>query len=65
MGKVNFTAIIAAVVSVGSMLSVATGHPAIGAVISDPQTATALQAVVGGVAALVSAFTAPVHVPTK
>lgn len=59
----NVTAIIAAVVSVGSMLSVALGHPAFAAVFSDPNTASELTAVVGGVGALVSAFSGAVHKP--
>ena len=57
----NIAAIVAAIVSVGSMLSIATGHAALGALFSDPHTAAELTAVIGGVAALVSAFTPAVH----
>jgi hypothetical protein len=59
----NWTAIIAAVVSVGSMVSVATGHPAIGAIISNPEVANSLTGIVGGIGALVSAFQPAVHAP--
>lgn len=63
MGNLNFTAIIAAVVSVGAMLSTALGHPALATVFSDPNTATELTAAVGGIAALVSAFAQGVQHP--
>lgn len=59
----NWQAIVAAVVSVGSMLSVAIGHPALGAWFTDPNTAAELTAAVGGVAALVSSFSGAVHKP--
>jgi hypothetical protein len=58
----NYSAIIAALVSVGSFVSIALGHPAIAAIISDPNTAAQATSVVGGVAALISAFASPVHV---
>lgn len=61
--NLNFTAIIAAVVSIGAMASTAAGHPALAAVFSDPNTATELTAAVGGLAALVSAFAQGVQHP--
>lgn len=63
MGKLNFTAIIAAVVTLGAMGSTALGHPALAAVFSDPNTATELTAAVGGLAALVSAFAQGIQHP--
>lgn len=57
----NWPAIISAVVTMGSMASIACGQPALGAVISDPHTAAAATAIVGGISALVSAFSKPVH----
>lgn len=58
----NYSAIIAALVSIGSLASVALGHPAIAAIINDPATANEATAAVGAVAALVSAFSNAVHV---
>lgn len=57
----NWPAIIAGIASVGSALSIAFGDPALGAVISDPNTATLATAIVGGVSGLISAFSKPVH----
>jgi hypothetical protein len=59
----NWTAIISALVSVGTMASVATGHPALGAVISDPNTAAALTGLIGVVGGVVSAFSQGVQHP--
>ena len=56
MNGINWTSLLAGVISIGSAVSVATGHPAVGAVIASPDTATALTAIVGGVSALYSAF---------
>jgi hypothetical protein len=56
MSSINWNSLIAGVLTVGSAVSVAAGHPAIGAVISNPEVATALTAVVGGVAGLWSMF---------
>lgn len=60
----NWTAILSAIISVGSMATIALGHPEIGTIISNPNTATAVTAVVGGVAALVSAFSQGVQHPS-
>lgn len=57
----NWPAIISAVVTLGSVASIAAGQPALGAVISDPHTAAAATAVIAGFGALVSAFSKPVH----
>ena len=56
MNGINWTSLIAGVISIGSAVSVATGHPAVGAVISNPDTATALTGIVGGIGALWSLF---------
>lgn len=65
MNNLAFAPIIAAIVSIGSYISIATGHAALGAVFADPSTATALTAVVGGVAALISAFMPALHKAEK
>lgn len=52
----NWVALISAIFTIGSMASIASGNPALGAVLSDPHTAVAATAVVGGVGAIVSAF---------
>jgi hypothetical protein len=57
----NTQAIVAAIVGVGSMIAIATGHPPFAAVINDPQTANELTAILGGVAALISAFSPAIH----
>ena len=57
----NWAALISAAVSIGSAASVALGQPALGAVISNPQTATILTGLVGVIGAAVSAFSPPVH----
>lgn len=57
----NWPAIIASLVTLGSMASIVAGQPALGAVIADPHTAAAATAIVGGVGALISAFSKPVH----
>lgn len=57
----NWAAIISAIVSIGSLTSIALGHPAIAAVIDDPATAQNATAAIGAVSALVSAFSGPVH----
>lgn len=57
----NWTAIISAVLTVGSAASMAFGQPALAAVISDPHTAMIATGVVTTVTAAVSAFSAPVH----
>lgn len=59
----NYSAIIAAIVSIGAFASTALGHPALAVVFSDPNTATELTAVVGGLGALVSAFAQGVQHP--
>lgn len=56
MNGFNWTALISAVVTIGSAVSVAVGQPVLGAIISNPNTATALTAVVTGIGGLVSAF---------
>lgn len=61
--NLNWTAIVAAVVTLGSMISIASGHAALGAIFSDPNTATELTAVIGGLTGLVSAFSGAVHKP--
>jgi hypothetical protein len=57
----NVQAIVAAIVGVGSMLAIATGHPPFAAVINDQTTANELTAVIGGIAALISAFSPAIH----
>lgn len=57
----NYAAIITSLASIASMASIAFGDPALGAVISDPHTAIAATAVLGGLTALISAFQSPVH----
>lgn len=59
----NWAALISAFVMLGSTASVALGHPALGAVISDPSTASALTGVVGVVGGIVSAFSQGVQHP--
>lgn len=59
----NWAALISAFVSVGTMASMASGHPALGAVISDPNTAAALTGVVGVVGGVISAFSQGVQHP--
>jgi hypothetical protein len=61
MSAPNWPAIVAAAVSIGGMISIAAGHPALAAVFSDPNTATLATAAVTAIGGLVSAFTAPVH----
>ena len=56
MNGINWTSLLSGVVTIGSALSVAAGHPALGAVISDPNTAAALTSVVSGLTGLYSAF---------
>ena len=56
MNNLNASALIPMVFSMGSMISIAFGNPVLGAVFSNPNTANAATAVVGGVGALVSAF---------
>ena len=56
MNGINVASLVAGIAAVGSAISLASGHPALGALISDPATSQALTAVVGGVAALYSAF---------
>jgi len=63
---INLSALISGVVTIGSALSVASGHPALGAVISDPATAQAFTAVFAGVGGLYSMFApALLHSTTK
>ena len=52
IGGINWTSLLAGVVSIGSAVSVAAGHPAVGAAISNPEVATVLTAVIGGLGAL-------------
>jgi len=52
----NWAALVAGIVSVGSALSIVAGHPALGAIISAPETSQALTAAIGGLAGLWSAF---------
>ena len=52
MNGINWSALIAGGVTIGSAVSVAVGYPALGAVISNPQFATAATAVVSGVAGI-------------
>lgn len=59
----NWTAIISAFVMLGSTASVALGHPALGAVISDPNTAAALTGMVGVVGGVITAFSQGVQHP--
>lgn len=57
----SYTAIVSAVLSVGAYISIASGHAALGAIFSDPTTATEVTAIIGGAAALVSAFSPALH----
>lgn len=57
----NYTAIVAAILTVAGTLSIALGHPALGAVFSDPNVANNLTAAITAISGLVSAFSAPVH----
>jgi len=61
----NWQAILPAVVSVGSYISLMSGNPVLAAVISNPHTAETATAVVGGIGALVSAFMPAVHKPAS
>jgi hypothetical protein len=56
----NWPAFITAVISVGSALSIASGNPALGAVLADPHTAEIATGSVGAIAAIISAFQHPV-----
>ena len=56
MANINWGSLIAGIITVGSVASTAAGHPALGAIISDPNTATALTSVVAGISGLWSAF---------
>lgn len=55
-GTFNWTALISGVVSIASAVSMAAGHPVLGAIISSPDTSQALTGIVGGVGALVAMF---------
>lgn len=59
----NYSAIIAAIVSIGAFASTALGHPALALVFNDPNTATELTAAVGGLGAVVSAFAQGIQHP--
>lgn len=59
----NYTAIVAFVITVGAFASTALGHPALALVFNDPNTSTTLTAVVGLVGALVSGFSQGVQHP--
>jgi hypothetical protein len=61
--NINWSALISAIISIGTVASMATGHPALGAVISDPTTATALTGLVGVVGGVVSALSQGVQHP--
>jgi hypothetical protein len=56
MNSINWAATFPALISIGSAISVAAGHPALGAVISSPDTAQNLTAALGGIFGLWSAF---------
>lgn len=57
----NYPAIIASVVAVGGPLSNALGYPALGVAISDPHNAALATSACAAIAALVAAFSGPVH----
>lgn len=57
----NWSAIVAALLSVGGSISMMTGHPALAAIFANPHTAIDATAAVTGVAGLVSAFSGSVH----
>lgn len=61
--SINWTAIVAAVFTVGGALSVALGHPALAAVFQDPTNASNATAALSAATGLVSAFCGGVHVP--
>ena len=56
MNGINWTALISGLVTLGSTLSIATGHPVLGAAISNPTTAQALTAVIAGLSGIYSTF---------
>lgn len=56
MNNINWQALIAGLVTLGSVGSVAIGQPALGALIADPHTAQALTGILGGAAAIWSMF---------
>ena len=60
MNSINISALIAGVISIGSMAAVASGHAAIATVISTPEFSQAIIAFIGSTAALVSMFSAPI-----
>jgi hypothetical protein len=57
----NYTAIAAMLLTLAGTVSIALGHPALGAVFSDPNTANSVTAIITAASGLVSAFSAPVH----
>ena len=52
MTGINWTSLLAGVITIGSTISVATGHPALGAAIANPEVASAATSVVAGLAGL-------------
>ena len=56
MNGINWAALISGVIAIGSAASIASGNPALGAIIGDPHTAQALTAIVGGIGSLASMF---------
>ena len=56
MSGINWTSLIAGIVTIGGSVSMAAGYPALGAFFSDPHTAQALTAVVTGISGLYSAL---------
>jgi hypothetical protein len=53
---INWSSLIAGFVTLGGAISVAAGYPALGAIFSDPSTATMLTAIVTAASGLYSAF---------
>jgi hypothetical protein len=65
MNGINVSALIAGLITLASSLSIASGHPALGAIIGDQQTAQALTAVVTGLSGLYSMFAPALFPKTK
>lgn len=61
--SLNWTAIVAAVFTIGGAASLALGRPALAAVFQDPANATAATAALTAATGLVSALSGAIHVP--
>lgn len=61
--SLNWTAIVAAIFTVGGSVSLALGHPALADAFQDPANATAATACLTTATGLISAFAGAVHIP--